>query len=95
MSKTLLVLAATSTGRLNFFRSIVTFSRGSRPEFALRRPLESSTGSFGEAFHVGREFLLLAFLREVRRGRRRRPQTILAVMTDRDCTQTSPPTSRN
>jgi hypothetical protein len=26
MSKTLLVLAATSTGGLNFFRSIVTFS---------------------------------------------------------------------
>jgi hypothetical protein len=43
MSKTLLVLAATSTGGLNFFRSIVTFSRGSRPEFALRRPLEFRT----------------------------------------------------
>src|SRR5215475_1416115 len=36
---------ATSTGGLNFFRSIVTFSRGSRPEFALRRPLEFRTVS--------------------------------------------------
>src|SRR5436190_3875964 len=36
-------LAATSLGGLNFFRSIVTFSRGSRPEFALRRPLEFRT----------------------------------------------------
>src|SRR4029077_12114343 len=37
------LLAATSIGGLNFFRSIVTFSRGSRPEFALRRPLEFRT----------------------------------------------------
>ncbi len=41
MSKTLLVLAATSTGGLNFFRSIVTFSRGSRPRF-LRRGISMS-----------------------------------------------------
>jgi hypothetical protein len=38
-----LLRAATSTAGLNFFRSIVTFSRGSRPEFALRRPLEFHT----------------------------------------------------
>jgi hypothetical protein len=37
-------------GELNFFRSIVTFPRGRRPEFALRRPLEFPTGSFGGAF---------------------------------------------
>src|ERR1700758_4476786 len=61
-------------GGLNFFRSIVTFPRGWRPEFALRRPLEFPTGSFGGGFHVGRELLLLALLREVRRGQRRRPR---------------------
>jgi hypothetical protein len=44
---------ATSTGGLNFFRSIVTFSRGSRPEFALRRPLEFRTVSSEGALHVG------------------------------------------
>src|SRR5205085_160912 len=36
-------LAAISIGRLSFFRSIATFSRGSRSEFALRRPLEFRT----------------------------------------------------
>src|SRR5438105_5834632 len=60
--------------RLNFFRSIVTFSRGWRPEFALRRPLEFPTVPSEGDFHVGREFLPLAFLREVRRGRRRQPR---------------------
>jgi hypothetical protein len=30
-------------GGLNFFRSIVTFPRGWRPEIALRRPLEFPT----------------------------------------------------
>jgi hypothetical protein len=74
MSKTLLVLAATSTGGLNFFRSIVTFSRGSRPEFALRRPLEFRTVPSEGDLHVGREFLLFALPREVRRGQRRRPR---------------------
>src|SRR5258708_2583327 len=61
-------------GGAELFRSMVTFFRGSRPEFALRRPLEFPTGSFGGGFHVGREFLLLALLREVRRGQRRRPR---------------------
>jgi hypothetical protein len=35
--------AAGDAGGLNFFRSIVTFPRGWRPEFALRRPLEFPT----------------------------------------------------
>src|SRR5262249_31422645 len=66
--------AAGDAGGLNFFRSIVTFPRGWRPEFALRRPLEFPTVPSEGDFHVGREFLLLAFLREVRRGQRRRPR---------------------
>jgi hypothetical protein len=49
-----------NTGGLNFFRSIVTFSRGSRPEFALRRPLEFRTVPSEADLHVGREFLLFA-----------------------------------
>jgi hypothetical protein len=57
MSKTLLVLAATSTGGLNFFRSIVTFSRGSRPEFALRRPLEFRTLGARSSIRNGPEIL--------------------------------------
>jgi hypothetical protein len=44
---------ATSAGGLNFFRSIVTFSRGLRPEFALRRPLEFRTVSSEGDLHVG------------------------------------------
>jgi hypothetical protein len=67
-----------SSGRrwqnVNFFRSIVTFPRGWRPEFALRRPLEFPTVPSVGDLHVGREFLPLAFLREVRRGQRRRPR---------------------
>ena len=59
---------------VNFFRSIVTFPRGWRPEFALRRPLEFPTVPSVGDLHVGREFLPLAFLREVRRGQRRRPR---------------------
>src|SRR5215831_7053854 len=59
---------------VNFFRSIVTFPRGWRPEFALRRPLEFPTVPSMGDLHVGREFLPLAFLREVRRGQRRRPR---------------------
>ncbi|HEY1433039.1 MAG TPA: hypothetical protein VGF39_15645, partial [Stellaceae bacterium] len=61
-------------GGLNFFRSIVTFPRGWRPEFAVRRPLEFPTVPSEGDFHVGREFVPLAFLREVRRGQRRRPR---------------------
>jgi hypothetical protein len=60
--------------RAELFRSIVTFPRGRRPEFALRRPLEFPTVPSEGDFHVGREFLPLAFLREVRRGQRRRPR---------------------
>jgi hypothetical protein len=37
------VLTHRDAGGLNFFRSIVTFSRGWRPEFALRQPLEFPT----------------------------------------------------
>src|SRR6266436_10021533 len=58
-------LRAGDADGLNFFRSIVTFPRGWRPEFALRRPLEFPTVPSEGDFHVGREFLLLAFLREV------------------------------
>jgi hypothetical protein len=43
-------LSAGDAGGLNFFRSIVTFSRGWRPEFALRWPLEFPTGCFGGGF---------------------------------------------
>src|SRR4029450_3803317 len=62
MSKTLLVLAATSTGGLNFFRSIVTFYRGSRPEFALRRPLEFRTGPSEEISMSGENSCFSRFL---------------------------------
>ena len=43
----------TPTDGLNFFRSIVTFSRCSRPEFALRRPLEFRTVRSDGDLHVG------------------------------------------
>src|SRR5262249_7258801 len=66
--------AAGDAGGLNFFRSTVTFPRGWRPAFALRRPLEFPTVPSEGDFHVGREFLLLTFFREVRRGQRRRPR---------------------